>query len=39
MLRGKGNQYEDLPKQISVIGKVKRDTFNGGWYIDGDEII
>jgi hypothetical protein len=36
---GKGGQSESLPSKMSVIGKVKRDTFNGGWYIEGVEIL
>jgi hypothetical protein len=39
LFRGKGGQSESLPKKMSVIGKVKRDTFNGGWYIEGEEMI
>jgi hypothetical protein len=39
MFRSKGNQCDTLPSQLSVIGKIKRDTFNGGWYVDGDEIV
>jgi hypothetical protein len=36
---GKGSQCELLPSKISVIGKVKRDTFNGGYYVEGEEIV
>ncbi|MDR3169174.1 MAG: hypothetical protein LBU27_05455 [Candidatus Peribacteria bacterium] len=39
LFRGKGNQCDLLPSQLSVIGKIKRDTFNGGWYVDGEEIV
>jgi hypothetical protein len=39
LFRGKGGQCETLPSKISVIGKIKRDTFNGGWYVDGEEVI
>ncbi|MDR2541588.1 MAG: hypothetical protein LBD11_07740 [Candidatus Peribacteria bacterium] len=39
MFRSKGDKCDLLPSQISVIGKIKRDTFNGGWYVDGDEIV
>jgi hypothetical protein len=36
---GKGSLSESLPSVISVIGKIKRDTFNGGWFIDGNEVV
>jgi hypothetical protein len=35
----KGSESESLSSHISVIGKIKRDTFNGGWYVDGEEIV
>lgn len=39
LFRGKGAQCDLLPSSISVIGKIKRDTFNGWYYIDGEEIL
>ncbi|MDR2415990.1 MAG: hypothetical protein LBD75_05295 [Candidatus Peribacteria bacterium] len=39
LFRGKGGLSESLPNKMSVIGKVKRDTFNGGWYIEGEEMM
>jgi len=39
LFRGKGDQCELLPSKISVIGRVKRDTFNGGYYIEGEEVV
>ncbi|MDD2537081.1 MAG: single-stranded-DNA-specific exonuclease RecJ [Candidatus Absconditabacteria bacterium] len=36
---GKGADCELVPSQISVIGSIKRDTFNGGYFIDGTQIL
>lgn len=29
----------DKTQALSLVGKIKKDTFNGGWYVDGVEII
>lgn len=41
MQRGKGDQHNKLPlnKPINIIGKVKKDTYNGGFYIDGKWLV
>ena len=39
LFRGKGDESENIASKISVIGKIKRDTFNGGRYVEGEEII
>ena len=36
---GKGSQSDLIPSEISVIGKIKRDTFNGGYFVDWCAII
>ena len=36
---GKGDQCDLLPSSLDIVGRIKRDTFNGGYYIDGEEII
>jgi hypothetical protein len=39
LFRWKGNENENLASHISLIGKIKRDTFNCGWYVDGVHIL
>jgi hypothetical protein len=39
LFRGKGDQCDLIPSVISIIGKIKRDTFNGGYYVEGEEIV
>ncbi|MEF2175558.1 MAG: DHHA1 domain-containing protein, partial [Candidatus Absconditabacteria bacterium] len=41
MLRGKGGEIDGIDKNTSkkIIGKVKRDDYNGGFFIDGNNII
>jgi len=41
MQRGKGDKAPEMKDLwvVSIIGKLKEDTFNGGFYIDGKEII
>lgn len=41
MQRGKWKKWIELPSNstISIIGKIKEDTFNGWFYIDGKEVI
>lgn len=39
MFRGKGNEVEDLIAKhreipVSLIGKIRKDTFNGGFYLE-----
>lgn len=36
LLWGKGEEAWLIPAKISAIGKVKADTFNGGFYLDAD---
>ncbi len=33
---GSGVDSEKIPSQISVIGTVKKDTFNGGYFFNGE---
>lgn len=37
MFWGSGVDSEKIPSQISVIGTVKKDTFNGGYFFNGEE--
>jgi len=43
LFRGKGEEMSttDLApgSKIDLVGKVKKDTFNGGWYFEGMEIV
>ena len=39
LFRWKGSQSDLISSQISVIWKIKRDTFNGGYFIDWNAII
>ncbi|MFA7717676.1 MAG: single-stranded-DNA-specific exonuclease RecJ [Candidatus Absconditabacterales bacterium] len=42
MFRGKGSEVESLITRnsslITVIGKIRKDTYNGGYFIDGADI-
>lgn len=41
MFRGKGGEVESLvlkQKTVSIVGKVRKDTYNGGYFIDGADI-
>lgn len=37
MFRGKGEELDLFPKDkpITLYGKIKKDTFNGGFFVDG----
>ena len=39
LFRWKGSQLDLISDNISVIGKIKRDTFNGGYFVDGCAVI
>jgi len=36
MFWSKGSEADKIGSQISVIGTVKRDSFNGGFYVHGE---
>lgn len=42
MFRGKGDDKESLvtrnPSQVTLIWKIRKDTYNGGYFIDGADI-
>lgn len=43
MFRGKGDEVEELiarhrEKPVSLVGRVRKDTFNGGFYLEGADI-
>ena len=35
MMRGKGEESWLIPSIISIVGKIKPDTYNGGYFVDG----
>ena len=39
LFRWKGSQSDLISDNISVIGKIKRDTFNGGYFVDWSAVI
>lgn len=39
LFRWKGSQSDLISDEISVIWKIKRDTFNGGYFVDGCAVI
>jgi hypothetical protein len=42
MFRGKWGEIENIVNQhtkpVSIVGKVKKDTYNGGYFIDWADI-
>lgn len=39
MMRGKGDEIWLIPSKISIVGKIKADTYNGGYFVDASNWI
>jgi single-stranded-DNA-specific exonuclease len=40
MFRGKGAELENITNtHVSIVGKIKKDTYNGGFFIDIADIV